>query len=137
MRPETGDSARIGSFIDLRMKLAHFTSFAFAATLFAGLATAQPAPPPPPLPDESAAPAAAPFAGDPALEPQVTIIRRDTETVEEVRIGGELKFVRVTPKHGRPYFLVPDRDGRTVHPARHPRHDGGEGADVVAVVVVR
>jgi Protein of unknown function (DUF2782) len=93
------------------MKLAHFTSFAFAATLFAGLAAAQPAPPPPPLPDESAAPAVPPFAGDPALEPQVTIIRRDTETVEEVRIGGELKFVRVTPKHGRPYFLVPDGMG--------------------------
>jgi hypothetical protein len=93
------------------MKLARVTPIAVAATLIAGLAVAQPAPPPPPLPAEGAAPAPPPFAGDPALEPEVTIIRRDTETVEEVRIGGELKFVRVTPKHGRPYFLVPDGMG--------------------------
>lgn len=75
--------------------------------LFAGVATAQPAPPPPPLPPETSS-AAQPFAGDPALEPQVTIIRRETETLEEVRLGGELRFVRVTPTHGRPYYLVPD-----------------------------
>ena len=119
------------------MKLARLASIALAATLFAGFAAAQPAPPPPPLPAEGATPAPAPFAGDPALEPQVTIIRRDTETVEEVRIGGELRSCGSRREHGRPYFLVPDGDGRTVHPARHPRHDGGEGADVVAVVVVR
>lgn len=93
------------------MKLASLTSTLLAATLFAGFAAAQTAPPPPPLPAEGAAPAPPPFAGDPALEPEVTIIRRDTETVEEVRIGGELRFVRVTPKHGRPYFLVPDGMG--------------------------
>jgi len=93
------------------MKLARFAPIALAATLFAGFAAAQPAPPPPPLPAEGAVPAPQPFAGDPALEPQVTIIRRDSETVEEVRIGGELRFVRVTPRHGRPYFLVPDPNG--------------------------
>ena len=92
------------------MKLARLAPIALAATLFAGVAAAQPAPPPPPLPAEGASPAP-PFAGDPALEPQVTIIRRDNETVEEVRIGGELRFVRVTPRHGRPYFLVPDQNG--------------------------
>ena len=91
------------------MKLARLAPIALAATLFGGLAVAQPAPPPPPLPAEGASPPS--FAGDPALEPQVTIIRRETETVEEVRIGGELKFVRVTPQHGRPYFLVPDGMG--------------------------
>jgi hypothetical protein len=90
------------------MKLARLGPIVFAAALFAGVVVAQPAPPPPPLPAEGAAPPAPPFAGDPALEPEVTIIRRDTETVEEVRIGGELRFVRVTPLHGRPYFLVPD-----------------------------
>jgi len=77
-------------------------------------AFAQPAPPPPPLPPESAvvpAPAAA-VAGDPDLEPQVTIVRRDTETLEEVRIGGDLKFIKVTPRTGRPYYLVPDASGR-------------------------
>ena len=92
------------------MKLARLAPLALAATLFAGVVPAQPAPPPPPLPAEASAPPA-PFAGDPALEPQVTIIRRDNETIEEVRVGGELRFVRVTPRHGRPYFLVPDQNG--------------------------
>ena len=88
------------------MNRAH--SLTAVVMLLAGVVAAQPAPPPPPLPPESASTAAQPFAGDPALEPQVTIIRRDAETLEEVRIGGELRFVRVTPTHGRPYYLVPD-----------------------------
>ena len=62
-----------------------------------------PQPPPPPLD----------FAGDPELEPQVTIIRRDDQVVEEVRVKGELRYVRVTPRHGRPYFLIPDVNGAT------------------------
>jgi hypothetical protein len=84
-----------------------------AVALAAATAFAQSSPPPPPLPPEGAYRAAppAPLVGDPDLEPQVTIIRRDTETVEEVRIGGELRFVRVTPRHGRPYYLVPDAMG--------------------------
>ena len=91
------------------MKIRSLASLAFATALAAGAAQAQPAPPPPPLPPEGAA--SAPLAGDPELEPQVTIIRRETETLEEVRIGGDLKFVRVTPLHGRPYYLVPDSNG--------------------------
>jgi hypothetical protein len=90
------------------MKPTRLASIVLVAAL-TGAAFAQPAPPPPPLPAEGAAPA--PFAGDPALEPQVTIIRRDNETHEEVRIGGELRYVRVTPLHGRPYFLVADPNG--------------------------
>ena len=76
----------------------------------AGVALAQSkAPPPPklePLPEPP------PMATDPELEPQVTIIQRENELVEEVRIGGELRFIRVTPRHGRPYFLVPDQNGQ-------------------------
>ena len=93
------------------MKHARIAPIVIAASLVAAIASAQPAPPPPPLPPEAAPGVAQPFGGDPDLEPQVTIIRRDTETVEEVRIGGELKFVRVTPRHGRSYYLVPDTVG--------------------------
>ncbi len=94
------------------MKLAQLAWIALAATILAGFAAAQSLPPPPPLPPGGAAPPPLPpLAGDPELEPQVTIIRRDAETHEEVRIGGELKFVRVTPQHGRPYYLVPDAAG--------------------------
>jgi hypothetical protein len=61
-------------------------------------------PPPPPMPDATA---------DPELEPQVTIIRKETETVEEVRVNGELRYVKVTPKYGLPYYLVPSGNGQT------------------------
>ena len=77
------------------------------------LAVAQTAPPPPPPPPPGAdAPRVSPpFSADADLEPQVTIIRREAETLEEVRIGGELKFIKVTPRHGKPYYLVPDGNG--------------------------
>jgi hypothetical protein len=90
--------------------LASFAALAFALLATVGSAAAQSAAPPPPalepLPEIPSA------AGDPDLEPQVTIIRREEEVVEEVRIGGELRYVRVTPRHGRPYFLVPDASGQ-------------------------
>jgi len=82
----------------------------------ASLAAAQPAPAPkpapPPAPD--VVPPPLPDVGsDPELEPQVTIIKKDTEMVEEVRVNGELKYVRVTPRYGKPYYLVPSGNGQT------------------------
>jgi hypothetical protein len=64
-------------------------------------ATTTPAAPPAlePLPE---------IAGDADLEPQVTITRRKDQTVEEARVGGRLVWIKVTPVHGRPYFLIPD-----------------------------
>ena len=50
---------------------------------------------------------------DTELEPQVTITRREGETVEEARVNGKLMWVKVTPTHGRPYFLIPDAGGHT------------------------
>lgn len=67
------------------------------------------APPPPPLQPVPDAPSSA--SPDPDLEPQVTIIQKDAETVEEVRVGGVVQFVRVTPLHGKSYYLVPDAGG--------------------------
>lgn len=90
--------------------LVRIASAGFAALVVASLAGAQPAPPPPPLPPESAA-ARQPAAAEFELEPQVTIRREENEIREEVRIGGELRFIRVTPLHGRPYYLVPDQSG--------------------------
>ncbi len=68
-------------------------------------ARTEPLPQPPPPPPE--------VAGDTDLEPQVTIVRREDQVVEEVRVKGELRYVRVTPRHGRPYFLIPDGNGAT------------------------
>lgn len=53
------------------------------------------APPPPGVTD-----------GDPAAEPAVTIIKKGEDTVEEYRINGELYMMKVTPPHGKPYYLM-------------------------------
>ncbi len=58
-----------------------------------------PEPPPPP-------PGLQP---DPALEPQVTITQRGEDKVEEFRIKGRLYMVKVTPPHGKAYYLIDHR----------------------------
>lgn len=68
-------------------------------------ANLEPLPEPPPIPPE--------IASDPDLEPQITITRRATETIEEYRVGGRLTMIKVTPKTGRPYYLVADGTGGT------------------------
>lgn len=76
-------------------------------SLFATALTAQEdAPPPPPVPETDVVD---PLPGD-ELEPEVTIIRRGENVIEEYRVGGQLYMVKITPSKGRPYFLV-DTDG--------------------------
>lgn len=81
-------------------------AMSMALTVLASPALSQTPPKLEPLPDVPPPPPE--IANDPDLEPQVTIIKRDTETVEEVRVNGQLMYVKVTPVHGRPYFLVND-----------------------------
>ncbi len=84
--------------------------FALLMMLFAASALAQNANPPPelePLP-EATPPPGIPPEGD--LEPQVTIIKRGENTIEEYRYNGILYLVKVTPRHGVPYYLI-DRKG--------------------------
>ena len=85
---------------------------------------------------DRAAPAAdARGAADPDLEPQVTIIRNETETVEEVRVNGELRYVKVTPRMRPPYYLVPSGNGQTF--LRYDSLDFGlRDADVASVFLV-
>jgi hypothetical protein len=49
-------------------------------------------------------------AFDAALEPQVTIVKSETETREEYRKNGKLYMVKVTPAVGPSYYLV-DQQG--------------------------
>ncbi|MFQ5488496.1 MAG: DUF2782 domain-containing protein [Gammaproteobacteria bacterium] len=61
--------------------------------------------------ESGAVPAAPPTAGSEGdLEPEVTIIHRGGEMIEEYRINGQLYMIKVTPRKGIPYFLV-DTDG--------------------------
>lgn len=86
--------------------------------LFAAFAFAQKAKPAPealpesppelePLPEATPPPGVRP-EGD--LEPQVTIIERGENTIEEYRYNGVLYLVKITPRHGVPYYLI-DRKG--------------------------
>jgi hypothetical protein len=60
-----------------------------------------PEPPPPPAPLDGS---------DVSTEPQVTIIQRGDDKVEEYRVNGKLYMVKVTPPHGKPYYLM-DENG--------------------------
>lgn len=67
----------------------------------------EPLPPPPAL--DATAEAA------PGEEPAVTITKETEQTVEEYRANGRLYMIKITPKHGVPYYLVDDRgDGKFV-----------------------
>ncbi|MBS1207920.1 MAG: hypothetical protein H6R19_318 [Proteobacteria bacterium] len=79
---------------------------AAALSLVTGLAHAQqkleplPEPPPPP-------------PGVQADEPEVTIRNRGGDRYEEYRIHGQLYMIKITPRIGKPYYLVArDRDGK-------------------------
>lgn len=45
------------------------------------------------------------------FEPDITIIHKNDAIYEEHRMHGDLYMIKVTPKHGAPYYLV-DRDGQ-------------------------
>ncbi len=40
-----------------------------------------------------------------ADQPQVTIVKKKGETIEEYRINGQLYMMKVTPAHGVPYYM--------------------------------
>lgn len=65
---------------------------------------------PPPLPEQN------------GMEPEVTIIHREGETVQEYRIQGRLYMIKVTPDTGGEYFLI-DSDGNGSLDARRSQLD--------------
>lgn len=71
-------------------------------------ATTVPAPPPPPENYNPPAAPELPDAGQP--EPEVTITTKGTEIHEEYRLNGRLYMIKVTPKKGKPYYLI-DQEG--------------------------
>lgn len=65
----------------------------------------QPVPEPPPPPPG--------MLDDPSLEPQVTITKRGEDRVEEHRVNGKLFMIKVTPPHGKPYYLIESKGDGT------------------------
>jgi hypothetical protein len=75
-----------------------------SGTALAETVAPAPVPPPPVLSQDADAPDA---------EPAVTIKEEADQTVEEYRSAGRLYMIKVTPKHGKPYYLIDQRgDGK-------------------------
>lgn len=64
-----------------------------------------------PLPEAFPPPAV--LEGNPADEPEVTVVQKGENTVEEYRINGELYMQKITPSHGVPYYLLKEDQGGT------------------------
>ena len=43
-------------------------------------------------------------------EPDVRIIRKKDAVIEEYRVNGRVRYVKITPRNGKPYYMV-DTDG--------------------------
>ena len=114
-------SVKSARFVNLAVLITGLLLLPFASLPVAAQApkrppNLQPVPEPPPPPKG--------FELDNALEPQITIIRRGTETVEEYRMGGRLYMMKVTPAGGgTPYFLVDNHGDGSF--ARQNSHDTG------------
>jgi hypothetical protein len=66
-------------------------------------------PPPPPIPKRSA-PSDGPAEPENNFEPEITITTRGDTTYEEHRSNGRVYMIKVTPKQGKPYYLI-DEEG--------------------------
>ncbi len=54
---------------------------------------------------------------DPSLEPEITIHEGKDRMVEEYRVNGELYMLKITPRIGKPYYLLNRRSAAgTPHP---------------------
>lgn len=84
-----------------KILFAALAALSFTATAAdAPPAKLQPVPEPPPPPVGMT---------DDAAAPEVTIVKRGDDKVEEYRLNGKLYMQKVTPAHGASYYLVDDR----------------------------
>jgi hypothetical protein len=87
----------------LLMMLGAFSAGAYADNGKKAPGKLEPLPPPPAM-DSGA-----------SDEPEVTITKKTEQTIEEYRVGGRLYMIKITPKVGKPYYLVDDQgDGKFV-----------------------
>ena len=60
------------------------------------------APLPPKLPE--------PLESGQTIQPEVYIVRTEKEVIEEYKVNGHLYMIKITPKIGKPYYLI-DQNG--------------------------
>jgi len=80
-----------------------------AGLLCSASALAEDAPPPPEI-DES------------AIQPRVTIVPGEDQTITEYRLNGQLYMIKIEPVAGPAYYLV-DSDGDGRLESRHGLHE--------------
>lgn len=75
---------------------------------------AQTPPPPPDLqPLQDVTPPPSNADSQPPAEPQITIRKQGQNTVEEYRLHGKLYMMKITPSHGKSYYLIDHKgDGK-------------------------
>ena len=61
-------------------------------------------------------------AASPPEEPNITIIQRGPERVEEFRMNNQIYMVKITPAKGYPYYLI-DTTGDGNFDTRRPQLD--------------
>ena len=59
---------------------------------------------------------------EPLEEDNIEIIAGEDRTVFEYRQNGKLVAIKVVPKVGKPYYLVPSEDGGIPRDLEHARH---------------
>ncbi len=52
--------------------------------------------------DEFAPPA---ITNEDLTKPEITVIEKDGDVIEEYRVNGQLYMMKITPKHGKPYYM--------------------------------
>ncbi|CAK0757945.1 conserved exported hypothetical protein [Gammaproteobacteria bacterium] len=96
----------------MKIKYLAVLLFTLATVSTFAYSTEETVPPPPALPEtepgETTELNTPPPEGLP--EPEVTIVKRGEDRVEEYRMGGRLYMIKVTPPVGPSYYLV-DTDG--------------------------
>lgn len=85
------------------MRAPLLTVLALASLLLAPQARSDDPPAPPPPPGASS-------GGAEEEQPEVTIVHRGEDVIEEYRLQGRLYMIKVTPHKGAPYYLI-DTDG--------------------------
>lgn len=94
------------------MRKIHISLAMLLALVALPLAAADNKTPPPDLETLEELPPPAISNEENADEPQITIIKKGEETIEEYRIGGQLYMMKITPANGIPYYLhKEDQDG--------------------------
>jgi len=61
------------------------------------------------------------FAADDPAEPEIIIRQMEDKLVHEYRIGGFTYAFKVTPKNGKPYYLVAEEGGEHFMRVDEPR----------------